>query len=428
MIGNILDRRYKIIKSLSYGAFGHTFLAEDLKRPQNPICVVKQFKPKETNLDFLAKAKELFTREAEALELLGRHPQIPCLLAHLESDSDFYLVQEYIEGNTLETELSQPPNKTESEVIEIVSELLNVINFVHQKNIVHRDIKPSNIIRYCKNNKLVLIDFGAVMEFNGETLIGTIIGTPGYIAPEQSIGRTGFYSDIYAIGVIGIQALTGVNPHFLVRDREDEIIWQDKAIVSQDFADVLTKMVRINKGDRYDRATEVLEDLERLNANAEVPETLITPKRRTSFIKPKMVISSLAMLTAVPLFWWWATIFNRSSDLKLPLNGRAITNQLNREHPCRDNILEPDLYCQKYTFTGEKDREVTLEMSSNDFDPFLILQKPNGEKLGLNGDRSIKNWNAQIKATLPESGKYTIITRTTSPGESGEYTIRAKLN
>ena len=426
MIGSILDRRYKIIKSLSSGAFGHTYLAEDLKRPQNPICVVKQLKPKETNPDFLVKAKELFDREAEALELLGRHPQIPCLLAHLKLDDDFYLVQEYIKGNTLETELFQSQNKTESEVIEIVSELLNAINFVHQKNIVHRDIKPSNIIRNCENNKLVLIDFGAVMEFNGETLIGTIIGTPGYIAPEQSIGRTGFYSDIYAVGVIGIQALTGVNPHFLDRDKEDEIIWQDKALVSQEFANILTKMVRISKGDRYDRATEVLEDLELLGR--EIPQTLITPKRPASSIKPKIVISSLAVLTAVPLFWWLATIFNRSSELNLPLNGRAITNELNQEHSCQDTILEPDLYCQKYTFTGEKDREVTLEMSSNDFDPFLILQKPNGEKLGLNGDRSIDNWNAQIKATLPESGKYTVITRTTSPGESGEYTVRAKLN
>ena len=427
MIGNILDRRYKIIKSLSYGAFGHTFLAEDLKRPQNPICVVKQFKPKETNPDFLAKAKELFTREAEALELLGRHPQIPCLLAHLELDGDFYLVQEYIKGNTLETELSQPQNKTESEVIEIVSELLNVVNFVHQKNIVHRDIKPSNIIRYCKNNKLVLIDFGAVMEFNGETLIGTIIGTPGYIAPEQSVGRTGFYSDLYAVGVIGIQALTRVNPHFLVRDKEDEIIWQDKAIVSQDFADILTKMVRINKSDRYYSATKVLEELDRLNTNVEVPETLITPKRKTSSIKPKILIPSLAILTAIPL-WWLVTNLNRSSDLKLPLNGKVIANELNQEYPCQDNILEPDLYCKKYTFTGEKDREVTLEMSSNDFDPFLILQKPNGEKLSLNGDRSINNWNARIKTTLPESGKYTVIARTTSPEESGKYTVRARIS
>lgn len=426
MIGSILDRRYKITKSLSSGAFGQTFLAEDIKRPQNPICVVKQLKPKENNPDFLLKAKELFDREAEALELLGTHPQIPGLLAHLKINDDFYLVQEYIAGETLEAELIKEQKKTESEAIKIIFELLNVVSFVHQKNIVHRDIKPSNVIRNRENNKLVLIDFGAVMEFNGETLVGTIIGTPGYIAPEQSVGRTGFYSDLYAVGIIGIQALTGINPHFLIKNEDDEIIWQDKAVVSQEFADILTKMVRINKGDRYYTATEVLEDIDRLNKNIEVPETLITPKCN-SFIKPKILISSLAILTAIPL-WWLVTNLNSSSALKLPLNGKAITNKLNQENPCQDTILEPDLYCQKYTFTGEKDREVTIEMSSDDFDPFLILQKPNGDKLELNGDRSINNWNAQIKTVLPKSGKYTVITRTTSPGESGQYTVRAKLN
>ena len=428
MIGSTLDRRYRITKSLSSGAFGHTFLAEDLKRPQNPLCVVKQLKPKETNPDFLLKAKELFAREAEALELLGRHPQIPSLLAHLESNGDFYLVQEYIKGDTLEAELVREVNKLEPEVIRIVSELLNVINFVHQKNVVHRDIKPSNIIRNRENNKLVLIDFGAVMEFTGETFIGTIIGTPGYIAPEQSLGKAGFYSDIYAIGIIGIQVLTGIKPHFLLRDNEHEIIWRDKASVSQEFADILTKMVRINKGDRYCSATEVLEDINRLGQK--VRETLITPSQNRTFrfIKLRILIPSLAILITIPLFGWLGTIFNRSSNLDLPLNGKAIINELNSEHPCQDAILESDLYCQKYSFIGEKDREVTIDMNSNDFDPFLILQNPNGEKLELNGDRSINNWNAQIKTTLPESGKYTIITRTTSAGESGEYTVRAKLN
>ena len=426
MIGSILDRRYRITKSLGSGAFGLTFLAEDLKRPQNPLCVVKQLKPKETNPDFLLKAKELFAREAEALELLGKHPQIPGLLARLESNGDFYLVQEYIKGHTLEAELVREVDKLEAEVIKIVSELLNIINFVHQKNIVHRDIKPSNIIRNCENNKLVLIDFGAVMEFTGETFIGTIIGTPGYIAPEQSLGKTGFYSDIYAVGIVGIQILTRTKPHFLIRDREDEIIWQDKALVSQEFADILIKMVRINKNDRYCSATEVLEDINRLGKK--VPETLIIPKRTSSTIKPNILIPSLAMLTAVPLLWWLGTNFNRSSNLNLPSNGKAITNELNSEHLCQDSIWEADIYCQKYTLAGEKEREVTIEMSSDNFDPFLILQKPNGDKLELNSDRSINNWNAQIKTKLPESGNYTVITRTTSPGESGKYTVRARIS
>lgn len=429
MIGKVLDRRYKIIKSLSSGAFGYTFLAEDIKRPQNPSCVVKQLKPKETHPDFLLKAKELFDREAEALELLGRHPQIPGLLAHLEIEQEFYLVEEYIPGNTLEKELASQPNKPESEVIKIVSELLKILDFIHQKKIVHRDIKPSNIIRNQENNRLVLIDFGAVMEFDGETLMGTIIGTPGYIAPEQSIGRTGFYSDLYAVGIIGIQALTGINPHFLVRDEDDEIIWQNKnTLVSQEFADILTKMVRTHKGDRYSGASEVLQDINCLENT--VSSTMITPNsnRGVNFTQKKILIPSLLTLAGIPLLLWVTTSLNKTSSLNLPLNGKAISDELNEENTCQEMILESDLFCNKYTINGEKNREITIEMNSDDFDPFLILQKPDGDKLKINSDRSINNWNAQIKTRLPQDGKYTVITRTTSPGESGKYTVRAKID
>lgn len=421
-MGKILDQRYKIIKSLSSGAFGHTFLAEDTKRPQNPICVVKQLKPKETQPDFLLKARELFDREAETLELLGKHPQIPGLLAHLKIDNEFYLIEEYITGDTLEEELAKEQRKSEPEVIKIVSELLEILDFIHRNNIVHRDIKPSNIICSRENNRLVLIDFGAVMEFEGETFMRTIIGTPGYISPEQSIGRTGFYSDLYAVGIIGIQALTGIAPNLLINDENNEIIWQDKASVSQEFAAILTKMVRTDKSDRYQTAAEILQDINPIDETDTYP---IYPAANPT---KKQLSLSLAVLAAMPLFWWLGTNLNRTSNLNLPLNGKAINNELNKEHPCQDAILEPDIYCQKYTLIGEKNREVTIEMNSDDFDPLLVLQQPNGDKLELNSDRSINNWNAQIKTKLPEHGKYTVITRTTSPGESGKYTVRARMS
>lgn len=436
MIGTVLDGRYKITKFLSEGAFGQTFLAEDTKRPQNPICVIKQFKPKQSQPEVLVKAKELFDREAEALESLGKHSQIPSLLAHLEIDQEFYLVEEYIAGQTLAEELAENPNKTEKEVISIVSELLEIIVFIHSQNIIHRDIKPSNIIRNQEDNKLVLIDFGAVMEYQGETFLGTIIGTPGYISLEQALGRTGLYSDIYAVGMIGIQALTQTNPNLLDKDDSDEIIWQEKVVISQDLKNILTKMVKNNKQDRYLTAKEVLEDINNIGCdksrtrstfiNSEynsISSNNINNKSKIS----KFLLPSLSVLAAIPLFLWIRTSFRNPSQITLTLNGKAIGQELNEDNLCQDMILEQGIYCQKYTFNGEKDQEIIIDMNSSDFDPFLVLQKPDGDRLEINGDRSINNWNAQIKTKLPADGKYTVITRTTSPGESGKYNVRARM-
>jgi len=439
MIGILLDRRYRITEFLSEGAFGKTFLAEDTKLPKNPICVIKQFKPKQSQPEVLIKAKELFDREAEALESLGQHDRIPRLLAHLEIDGEFYLVEEYISGKTLAEEFAEKPNQTEQEVISIVSELLKIITFIHSHKIIHRDIKPSNIIRNQEDNQLVLIDFGAVMEYQGKTFLGTIIGTPGYIAMEQSLGRTGLYSDIYAVGMIGIQALTETHPNLLNKDDSDEIIWQEKIAISQDFRNILTKMVKVNKKERYSTAAEVLEDINKIineenRASSTLTDSLpntIPPNSNNinnKFLTNKFVFSILSVLAAIPLFWWIEISFRNLSQSALSLDGKAISKKLNEEYLCQDMILEQDIYCQKYTLNGDKDQEVIIDMNSNDFDPFLVLQKPNGDKLELNSDRSPKNWNAQITTTLPRDGKYTVIARTTSPGESGTYTIRARLN
>ena len=420
MIGTILDQRYQVTKPLSRGAFGHTFQAEDTKRPQNPICVVKQLKPRETKPEYLIKAQELFNREAEALELLGKHPQIPSLLAHLEINGEFYLVEEYIPGQTLAEEFAAQGKKSEPEVIQLIFELLKIITFIHHHKIIHRDIKPSNIIRHQETRKLVLIDFGTAMEYDGQTFLSTVIGTPGYIAPEQSEGLTKFCSDIYAVGIIGLQALTGINPNLFTKDDLDKNIWQNQVSISQKFADILTKMIRTNESDRYNTATEVLDDINSIR------EKISPPPLHLSY--QKILLPSLLLLLAIPLFLWLKPIVNKSYNMNLPLNGKVLNNQLNDHSLCQDTIVEQDVYCQKYTLIGQKNQEVTIEMNSDDFDPLLILQNPNGTKLEHNSDRSVNNWNAQIKAKLPIDGNYTVITRTTSPGETGNYTIRARIN
>jgi|GEM_PF-2866617 len=280
MLGQLLDGRYKVIQVLGAGGFGQTFVAEDT-RTFDSKCVVKQLKPASSDPNFLETARRMFQVEAKTLELLGKkHAQIPQLLAYFEQDQEFYLVQEYIEGQTLSTELCPGKKWTEDQVIGLLREILNILAFVHQSGVIHRDVKPDNIIRRQADNKFVLVDFGAVKQIRTQTTTGqglmsaTIaIGTPGYMPSEQGIGKPKPSSDIYALGVIAIQALTGLNPSpdledtktgFRYDQNTGEVIWQDKVQASPGLAAVLTKMVKPHFPHRYASAPEALQALEQL--------------------------------------------------------------------------------------------------------------------------------------------------------------------
>lgn len=264
----LLGGRYEISKILGSGGFGCTYLAHDTQRPSNPTCVVKQLMPARRDTKFLQVARRLFNTEAEILEALGKHHQIPELLAYFEENQEFYLVQEYIPGQTLSEEL--PPVQgvqKEAVVIQMLKDVLEVLEFVHEHRVIHRDIKPANIIRSAQDHRLVLIDFGAVklmQPANSEqTELATVaIGTRGYAPPEQFAGHPRLCSDIYALGMIAIQALTGILPQELHPDPETgNIIWRSQAQVSEEFAAILDKMVRYHFSDRYQSASTVLEEL-----------------------------------------------------------------------------------------------------------------------------------------------------------------------
>jgi CHASE2 domain-containing sensor protein/predicted Ser/Thr protein kinase len=267
----LLGGRYRIDKVLASGGFGCTYLAEDTQRPGNPICVVKQLMPARRDTKFMQVARRLFNTEAEILEILGNHRQIPELLAYFEDNQEFYLVQEYIEGHTLNEEL--PPHsevQKESFVIDMLKQILEVLAFVHEHRVIHRDIKPGNIIRSSVDNRLVLIDFGAVKMMqpptSEETELATVaIGTRGYAPPEQFAGHPRLCSDIYALGMIAIQAVTGVMPHELQPNQETgTVMWRKWAEISEELAVILDKMVRYHFSDRYQSAAAVIQDLKRI--------------------------------------------------------------------------------------------------------------------------------------------------------------------
>ncbi|MDF5737118.1 MULTISPECIES: serine/threonine-protein kinase [unclassified Nostoc] len=259
-----LRNRFEIVKHLGSGGSGDTYLAIDLDLPGQPHCVVKHFHPKDSNPAVLPIAKKLFDREAEVLYQLGNdHDQIPRLFAHFNENGDFYLVQEFIDGHALTQEILPGQRLSENEVLNLLKEILEVLAFVHQHNIIHRDIKPQNLMRRHSDQKIVVIDFGSIKKIGALGAGLTIaVGTPGYMPSEQAKGKPKLCSDIYAVGMIGIQALTGLIPEQLQEDpNTGEVIWRDQAQVSDAVANVLNTMVCDRFNQRYPSATEALQAL-----------------------------------------------------------------------------------------------------------------------------------------------------------------------
>ena len=298
MLGRTLGGRYYVTQHLGGGGFGQTFLAVDHQLPGQPFCVVKQLQPQSSNSLVLQTAKRLFDVEAEVLHRLGsRHDQIPQLFAHFEEKQDFYLVQEFIEGTSLSKEILPGQPWSERRVIDLLKDILEVLSFAHWENVIHRDVKPENLIRRKQDSKIVLIDFGAVKEIIAQTTFpqgGTnrsiVIGTPGYMPSEQAAGRPKRSSDIYAVGIVGIQALTGLLPQQLPEDPDTgEILWRDRVQVSPEFAAVLDKMVRSHFNERYSSAQEALQALDNLPSST-LPPTV-----------PSVQVQNLLATTRSPL-------------------------------------------------------------------------------------------------------------------------------
>ncbi|MCX7595945.1 MAG: serine/threonine protein kinase, partial [Fischerella sp.] len=268
----LLRDRYRVIKALGQGGFGATFLASDQALPGEPSCVIKQLRPSGTAPHIIQMARELFEREAVTLGKIGNHPQLPRLLDYFEEREQFYLVEEYISGSTLQQEVKSTGVFSEAGVKQFLSEILPLLEYIHKHKVIHRDIKPANIIRRAQDSRLVLIDFGAVTNqvsqasanYSEHTaLTAYAIGTPGFAPPEQMAMRPVYASDIYALGVTCIYLLTGKSPKDLAHNpTTGEMMWEDRVQVSNHLKDVLKKMLEVSVRNRYQTAEEVLRALE----------------------------------------------------------------------------------------------------------------------------------------------------------------------
>jgi len=264
----LLQERYRLFKQIGKGGFCKTFLAVDEGQFPPIPCVVQELSPEsETSITFQQKAQQL--------EELGKHPQIPALLAYFQQNGHFYLVQEFIGGTNLAQVVEEEGAFNETQIWELLEDVLPVFQLISDRNIIHRDIKPQNIIRrspITKKGDLVIVDFTTakiVTEIDRLTS-ETSIGSPEYAAPEQARGKAVFASDLYSLGVTCIYLLTQIPPFDLFDIANDCWVWQQylttkvSDIWRQDprhlrLAQILDKLLQNAVNRRYQSADEVMQ-------------------------------------------------------------------------------------------------------------------------------------------------------------------------
>ncbi len=260
----MLKNRYWAIQPLSQGGFGRTFLAVDEDLPLKPQCVIKQLHLQDENMAARNKAVQLFKQEALRLQALGEHPQIPRLLAYCEQDQQLYLIQELIAGKSLIEESWQENGEQEHKIWELLTEILPVLQYIHEREVIHRDIKPDNIMRRSIDGKLVLIDFGIARLLTKTALLGgaTVVGTPEYMAPEQTRGKVLPASDLYSLGVTCLRMLTGVSTMDMFDIFEERWLWREHlpegVEVSAKLGKILDRLLHPSPRQRYRSAKEAL--------------------------------------------------------------------------------------------------------------------------------------------------------------------------
>lgn len=264
--GEVLEGRWKVVRELGEGALGRTMLAHAVDNPERKVAI-KELLPSRMKRwkDF-----DLFHRECRTLQGL-QHAGIPSyyedFVIEPEDPSEparLFLVQEFVEGSSLQDLLDEGHLFDEQEVRDILRQTLDILLYLHTRNpsVIHRDIKPANLMR-TSDGRIVIIDFGAVREaitFDG--IGSTIVGTFGYMPPEQYAGASGPSTDIFAIGASCVQLLTGTPPGELFEGVHSFKLPNDLP-VTMGFETILLKMTEPEVSKRYKSATEVLEDLDK---------------------------------------------------------------------------------------------------------------------------------------------------------------------
>jgi serine/threonine protein kinase len=330
----LINQKYKIIRQIGQGGFGKTYLAENITKLDSPRCVVKEFIYQGTNNS--EEALRLFWSESSRLKEVGEHPRIPSFLDFFEYDCKFFLVQEYIEGQNLEEELRQEGAFSPEAIQQLLSELLPILTYIHECQLIHRDIKPENIVRRRVDGQLFLVDFGAAKAVSGTILAktGTMIGSAGYVAPEQVYGKTVYASDVYSLGVTCIHLLTNLSPFELIDYGDWGWHWQDylpeATNVSEEFSLMLGQMIERGLTKRFKTAHEAESQIPKSIQYISHSSKLLNPAKRSIKIRIKKKIAVMLGIFAIALI----------GHIAIKLNGTYIKEVISHRSTSFSTLVE----------------------------------------------------------------------------------------
>ena len=392
-----LRNRFRVIRVLSdEGGFGRTYLAEDVDKLKE-LCVIKQLAPKLPGNWALKKAMELFQKEATRLQQLGEHSQIPTLLAYFEQDNYLYLVQQFIDGQNLSKELQfrrrgigkQARLYAESEIKQILLDLLPVLKYIHQRGVVHRDIKPQNIIRRKKDRRLALIDFGSSKQLTARVQIkaGTSIGSHGYCPIEQIRDGVAFpASDLFSLGATCFHLLTGTSPFKLWTENGYNWVndWRQYLShpIDEQLALVMEKLLKKDIKQRYQSAEQAFNDLSSKPLDSPADESYEAPIFSSSgsnkYLKPKYLFFPLTAIAILGLGQFWylqAQKFTTEFSSSVAVNNQSNKINQNKQHSQKFSLVN--------TISGGLNSILSVAIS------------PDGRIVASNNNQTIKLWDTQ---------------------------------
>ncbi|QLE46512.1 serine/threonine protein kinase (plasmid) [Nostoc sp. C052] len=324
----LLNNRYQIISALGSGGFGDTYLARDTYLPSNSKCVIKRLRPTTQDAEIDRVIHQSFATEARILEKIGREcDRVPKLYAYFSENKQFFLAQEYIQGYTLEKLINSIGVTSEIQVKNILLNLLQTLQYLHSNEIIHRDIKPENIILRYPDLIPILIDFGSIketMRSSGLALGTVVLGTPGYMPPEQQQGMPQFSSDIYSLGMTGIFLLTGKNPLELERDATGVIDWSQYGRISPSMLEVLQTATHPNLKIRYGSVEEMILAIHQHEKNQ---KTTLAIKLPDSELKKDEINPLISIVLIFSILLTVAGLFSQDRTNR-PVNEKANSNSI----------------------------------------------------------------------------------------------------